>query len=357
MKKIIIATGGSGGHLVPALRVAEVLREGGHDVFFLGVFKDGGEQVQKNGFSFENLQARGLQNKSLVDNASAGISLLRAGFVAHRFLKQYRPDVVCGFGGYGAFPGVLAARCLSLPTLIHEQNVLPGRANAFLAKYVKKIAISFRESKRYFPADKTVLTGCPSHEPTPSLDKATARKELGLQESLKTVFVFGGSQGSEKINTVFVDMLEQFKKNMNVQVIHISGPKNYDKLKVRYKNLGIPFALFPFFDKIELAYTAADLVICRAGALTVTELALFQKPAILIPYPHAKGHQEANALTLCRAEVAKMLRDQYLSAVGLKENMLDVLANFQAPGKFDNLNKDFSLHAAKRLADEIIKLI
>jgi len=198
--RFIISTGGTGGHLFPALRVARELKGKGHDILFLGSFRRNREQIQKSGFAFEDLGSRGLRWRPLKDALGAIAAMAGAVGKAFRSLRAFRPDAVVGFGGYGAFPVMLSAVLLRYPTLIHEQNVVPGRANAILSKLVKRIAISFEKSARYFNPQKTVLTGCPCGLPKGNADRAAIFESFRLDQDKTTILVFGGSQGSGRIN-------------------------------------------------------------------------------------------------------------------------------------------------------------
>ena len=323
--KFVIATGGTGGHLFPALRVARELKRAGNDILFLGSFARGKEQIQKSGFIFEEIGAKGFVAVSFKGKIISVIAMIKAMFKSIRSLKKFKPDVVLGFGGYGAFPVVLSAVFLRYPTLIHEQNAVPGRANAILAKFVRKIAISFQKSSRYFNPKKTVLTGCPCHLPRHDADRAEILNEFQLKEGKITILVFGGSQGSQRINEAFIETARILKEKLDFQVIHISGGQDYQKLQDQYNQLGIPFALFEFLDKMEDAYHISDLVVSRAGAVTVSEIAAFQLPAIFIPYPYAYGHQKENASVLCDGNSAQFIEDKDLSVLRLGETILTVL--------------------------------
>jgi len=349
--KFVIATGGTGGHLFPALRVAQELKREGHDILFLGSFSRGREQMQNSGFAFEDLGAKGLTSAQAFGSI---VAMIKATCKALRLLRRFQPDTVLGFGGYGAFPVVLSAVLLRYPSLIHEQNVVPGRANAFLARAVKKVAISFGKSAQYFNPKKTVLTGCPCHFPKENADRAAILKEFQLEEGKTTILVFGGSQGSRRINEVFMGAVKMLKEKLDFQVIHASGPQDYPELQNQYNQLGIPFALFEFLDKMEEAYHIADLVVSRSGAGTVSEIASFQLPAIFIPYPFAQGHQKENAAVLCEAKIAHLIEDKDFSAPKLTETISMVLE--QQRGGGSDLKDICFPDAAQRLAQEALRL-
>jgi len=324
--KFIIATGGTGGHLFPAIRVAEIMKSDGHDVLFFGSFERGIAQVSSSGFMYKELGARGLSGRSVIQMVLAIGPMIVAIVRAWKGIRQYKPDAVIGFGGYGAFPAVFVAVLLGVPALIHEQNVVPGRANRVLGKIVRKIAVSFRETETYFNGTKTVVTGYPCRILKRKLEREDVIRSFQLSEDRITILVFGGSQGSHTINTVFMETLPLIKEKMDVQVVHLSGPADYPDLLNRYNQSGIPFALYDFFDKMEEVYCAADCVVGRAGAGTVSELIYFNRPAVLIPYPYAQDHQKANIDMLCKHHNALCLEEKDLTPEKLSEAVCTVLA-------------------------------
>lgn len=339
--RIVIATGGSGGHLFPALRVGIELRNLKHDVFFLGSLGVGVEQIKKNGFLFQHLTARGFKSKNPIEVLLVVWAMFKAIVSSLRFLRTYKPDAVIGFGGYGAFPGMMGAVLLGYPTLIHEQNVIPGKANRLLAKLVGKIAISFQATTKYLNPRKCVLTGCPTNFQLSKLNKKEILKSFYLEDNKITLLVFGGSQGSQKINKVFLATAALLKSKINFQVIHACGKNNFNDIKKQYEQLGVHCATYEFLENISDAYQMADLVICRSGALTVTEVALFEKKAIFIPYPFAHGHQIENAKVLEDTGLAKIIKEDVLTPETLEQAILS------------SLNKSFSVQEIEQKLTEI----
>lgn len=355
---IVIATGGSGGHLVPALRVADELRRRRCGVRFLGSFNVWKRSIEDAGFLCDELEVRGLDIRRPHVCVHALFLFGKAAWVSLRLLRKYNVDAVAGFGGYGAFPVVLAAVCSGRPTLIHEQNVLPGRANAVLAGSVNKIAISFPQSREFFGnRDKVILTGCPSHVPSAAVDCNELLREFHLEEQRKTIVVLGGSQGSHRINEAFMATAAELKKKLNIQVIHLCGKADYLPLKNQYAALGVPFALFEFFERMERIYPLADMVIGRAGAVSVTELIRFRKPSIVIPYPYAGGHQKKNAQVLAQAGVCRFIEEKNFSGEWLLDAIEDMLAKPPPLEQWDrHFREILSRDAASCLADEIVGL-
>ncbi len=355
--KIIIATGGSGGHIFPALQVAAKLREQGGEIFFVGTFGNFKEKIEKEGYRIEELGAKGLTTNSLKTISFSLVSMLKSTVKVNGILKDIKPQVVVGFGGYGAFPVIVAANLSRYPTLIHEQNVIPGRANAFLAKFVDKIAISFEKSRKFFPRARTILSGCPSRLPEPSYDRRQILKDFGLQEGKNTFLICGGSQGSQRINNVFMQALPFLASPLNLQVIHLAGQKDYAELKKKYAELHVDHFLTPFLDEMDKAYAVADLAIARAGAVTVTEVSHFGLPTIFIPYPYAGGHQKENALVLKEVNAAMLIEEKDLTPESLGKTIHEFL---QQKPKNDEIKRRAQgvclSDAADRLAREVMAL-
>lgn len=352
--KIVIATGGTGGHIFPALHVAEALRTKGHEVLFLGTFGAAAERVKRQGFAVQDLKAKGMTGQSPKNFLLALGKMLAAVFQSFQFLKGLRPDVVVGFGSYGAFPVVFAAIIKKIPVMIHEQNVRPGQANKVLARWVDKVAISFSKSHRYFSRARVVLTGCPAKENPPLADRETLLERFGLKKEGKTILVLGGSQGSRRINAVFVETALILKKESDFQVIHVAGKDDVLMLRQHYEYLKVPHHVCDFMNDIENAYAVADLAISRAGAVSITELCHFGIPSILIPYPYAGAHQKENAQVMVELGQAVMVEEQNLSPLRLRDTILSFLQRERltfVPGAACPLQG-----AAERIAQEIIVL-
>ncbi len=356
--KIIIATGGTGGHLFPALLVADKLMKENHSVLLVGSFSVAIEQVERRGFEYKNLKARGVKFNGIGESLVSMGLMARAVFQSLKIINDYKPDGILGFGGYGAFPVVLAARILGYPSMIHEQNVAPGRANAFLGKIVDKIAVSFQEAKKHFNLKKVIVTGCPCHEMDTVIDEQTVLNFLGFKERKFTIFVFGGSQGSEIINEVFVESVSLLLKSKDFQIIHITGEKDFDKIKEKYASLGVVCSVFKFLDKIEYAYSLADIVISRSGAVTIAEIISAKVPSILIPYPYAYGdHQKHNADVLTDKRLAITIEQKDLSKDSLVKALLVNFNNIKSCKNRDEVFADISYtDSSDHLAKEILKL-
>ena len=333
--KIILGTGGSGGHVVPALELAKHLRTLKHDVLAVGAARTELGLFDKNGFRFIPVCGEGWLNRGIFQRLKASGLLFKGFWQAMGIMRRERPQVVVGFGGYGSLPAVLAGIVLRIPSIIHEQNVMPGKANRLLSRFVRKTTISFPQTKSYLAWPQAVLTGCPCNVVPAETDPAAIKMiydYFHFSPARKTLLVFGGSQGSSFINNSILKVLILLKDEIDIQVIHLTGQAPYEEVKNAYNEIGIPVALFPFFDKMNYAYSIADVVLSRAGAVTVSEILLAQKSAILIPYPYAaEGHQKLNAVVLEQAHLGKIIEEEDLTVEVLRNAILERLNN--APRK------------------------
>jgi len=350
--KIVIASGGSGGHLFPALKVAEELRDEA-EILFVGPFRISSDRITGAGFDFKELGTTGLTDISKFKWLVSAYKMLRAIVRCIFILRDFGPDAVCGFGGYGAFPVVTAAKILRIPCMIHEQNVEAGKANKMLSGFADKIAISFKESRKYFPSATTVLTGCPCLVSGREYDKEELLKKYGLKKDVFTILVFGGSQGSHMINEKFLEAIGPLKENIDFQVIHLAGNYSYVGLREKYKDIDVTVALFEFLEEIEEAYFLADLVIARAGALTVHEIFSMKKRSILIPYPYAGEHQVSNAKAIAKRRIVSIIQqkdfdpNQFVQIILGHENSRK---GYPLIGDFDDI---VEFKAAAKIAEEI----
>ena len=324
--RILIATGGTGGHIFPALKVAQVLKERGHTVIFAGVLGMAEDQIISAGFDLINIRAKGFNPRSLIGMISFGWLMTLAVIRSFGIVRQIKPDKVIGFGGYGSFPILSAAWGLRYPIMIHEQNVFPGKANKLMARFAKIIAVSFKDSEHYFKGNKTVLTGCPCHSTKTAMGAGEIRKKFGLDPYKKTILLLGGSQGSQKLNGVMFDFMRYHHEGKTIQAIHMTGKNEYERYVESYKQEQLPVAVCAFISNIDEAYQAADVIIARAGASSVTEIGLLGLPAVLVPYPFAGGHQRYNAKVLERLGNAIIVEQEALTVDTLQ----------QAVGKMSN---------------------
>jgi UDP-N-acetylglucosamine--N-acetylmuramyl-(pentapeptide) pyrophosphoryl-undecaprenol N-acetylglucosamine transferase len=332
--KVMIAGGGTGGHVYPGIAVAEELKRlrPRSEVVFVGSRRGiEAQAVPEVGFRLRTIVTRGFPRRAWwrwpVALAANAIGFVQALWV----VASERPDVVLGTGGYVSGPVALAARVMGRPLLLQEQNSIPGLSNRWLARIADEVHLSFTESRAYFHRkDHLKITGNPVRSYILSGDRATAMREFGLSEGKPTVFVFGGSRGAHRINEAGLDAMRRLKGRVDVQFILQTGREDFESAKKTVEAEQLPARVVPFLRQIHLAYAAADLVVCRSGAMTLAEIAVCGTPAILIPYPYAAhNHQEVNALNLVERGAAAMILDRELSGERLAQSVAHLIADRQ----------------------------
>lgn len=331
--KVIISGGGTGGHIFPAIAIANNLKikVADADILFVGAKgKMEMEKVPAAGYPIEGLWISGLQRRLTLKNISVPFKILSSLLKANTIIKRFKPDVVIGVGGYASWAVVKVATMKKIPALIQEQNSFPGKSNINLAKKVDKICVAFEGMDKYFPKPKVILTGNPVRQEMVDIKnkKEEALKFFGLDPGKKVLFVFGGSLGARTVNESMHISLEQFVKN-NIQVIWQTGKSYYGTATDAAKNIScINVKVFDFINRMDLAYAAADMIISRAGAISISELCIVGKPLILVPSPNvAEDHQTKNAMALVNSDAAILIKDvecrQVLGKTVLK-NIIDV---------------------------------
>ncbi len=297
--RCVIAGGGTGGHLFPGMAIAEAFigREMGNEVLFIGTERGIEARVLAGGkFPLKMIQARPIKGRSLPGKLKAIWSLPMAVSEAYSILKEDQPQIVLGVGGYASGPTLLAAFLLGMKRAIHEQNVVPGMTNRILKWFSQQIFVSFEETKKYFPERKTFVTGNPIRKEILTSQKGRERKK----GDRFTLLIFGGSAGAHRINKAMMEALDPLQEvKSSLKFIHQTGRDDLDFVSKGYQEKGFDALVKPFFEDMATYYQMADLVICRSGASTVSELAVCAKAAILIPYPYAAHqHQLINAQKL-----------------------------------------------------------
>lgn len=326
--KILLATGASGGHIFPALSLIDKLKEKFKVLLLLPqntIF----DSTVFSGYELKYLAITKMGRGFGRQQISSWWGFLKGALQSAIILCQFRPDAVVGFGSLASIPVVVFAWFFRISTLIHEQNVLPGQANRFLAFFADKIAISFPQSRQYFKnyKSKLVFTGNPLRQGLVQVGKNEALDFFGFAGERLTVLVMGGSQASQRINAGFTRAVSRITAKAKIQVIHLAGSRDRDWVSDSYKSLGIPAKVLDFLQPMQYAYSAADLVISRAGATAIAEMVFFQVPAVLIPYPYAYRHQLKNAEVLTAAGCALMIADENLEAGKLEETIDAFLGN------------------------------
>jgi len=326
--RLLIAGGGTGGHLYPGMAVAEeVVRRGGQ-VLFVGTSRGlEARAVPAAGYPLELLEVSGLKRVGLIAILRGLFRLPKAFFRSLSILRRFRPDVVLGVGGYASGPMVLAAALWRCPTAIQEQNSVPGITNRILSRLVRLVLVAFDEARRFFPSAKIEMMG------NPVRSKLVATLTAGAQsgEQAPGILVVGGSQGARAVNDLVIAAVEWWTKNGSLPVIvHQTGPSDLDRCKERYRALCVldRVEARPFIDDMAIEYHRASLVVARAGALTLAELAIAGRPAILIPLPTAADdHQSKNAARFAQAGAAIVLNQGAVAGAQLAQLLGDLLAD------------------------------
>jgi UDP-N-acetylglucosamine--N-acetylmuramyl-(pentapeptide) pyrophosphoryl-undecaprenol N-acetylglucosamine transferase len=355
--RCVIAGGGTGGHLFPGLAVAEafVEREPGNEILFIGTERGIEARVLPGGkFPLEMIQAMPIKGRSLTGKLKAFWNLPKAVSEAVSILRRFNPQIVLGVGGYASGPALVAAFLLGTKRAIHEQNVIPGMTNRALRWISQRIFVSFEETRRYFPGDKTVVTGNPVRQEIAARlleGRANGKREKGDRF---TLLIFGGSAGAHRINEAMMEALDHFREvKASLRVIHQTGREDVDLVSGKYREKGFDALVRPFFEDMAANYRLADLIICRAGASTIAELAVGGMPAILIPYPYAAhGHQLINAQKLSETGAARMIRDEELNGAALARSVLHLYAHHE---ELESMGKAIQKVGRPRAAQEIVE--
>jgi UDP-N-acetylglucosamine--N-acetylmuramyl-(pentapeptide) pyrophosphoryl-undecaprenol N-acetylglucosamine transferase len=368
--RIVVAGGGTGGHIYPALAIARGLKERHPEAEILYVGNNQGMEadiVPKEGLPFKGLPGAGLQRKLSARNLMVLWRTGRGFWQAVRTLKSWKPDVVIGTGGYVCGPVVLAAALSRIPTLIHEQNALPGVTNRILSRFVDRVAVTFKESVKYFPrSHKVILTGLPVRPEILRATRAEGLQKLGIDAGRFLLLSFGGSRGARTINKAMTYVIKQFGGDPRLNILHVTGSAGYEEFLAGCAAEGIDLAKYgnvtikSYLYSMQDALAAADLVISRAGAATCAEITALGIPSILVPYPFAaENHQEHNARALEREGAALVFLEHNLSGdllcskvAGLLENRDKLSAMAEASRK---LGKTRALEAIIDCIDELVR--
>jgi UDP-N-acetylglucosamine--N-acetylmuramyl-(pentapeptide) pyrophosphoryl-undecaprenol N-acetylglucosamine transferase len=347
--KAILAGGGTGGHVIPAIAIAQELRSRyGAEVLFIGTARGiENRLVPAAGFPLQLVKVGALNRVSLATRIKTLFDLPRAVLAARRMLIEFDPDVVIGVGGYASGPAMLAAIRRRIPTLAFEPNFVPGFANRVVAHFVSAAAVHFEETERYFR--NPVVTGVPVR---PAFFQIPRKP---YDPASPTLLVFGGSQGARAINQAVVRSLpELIKRVSGLRIIHQTGERDYNGVRAAYEQAGIPAEVSKFIDDMPGYFARADLVLCRSGASTVAEVAAAGKPAIFVPFPlAADDHQRRNAEALERAQAAVVLEDTKLDEVWLVDTICALLED---PARLARMSEAARAMAHSDAAKDIAEL-
>jgi UDP-N-acetylglucosamine--N-acetylmuramyl-(pentapeptide) pyrophosphoryl-undecaprenol N-acetylglucosamine transferase len=358
--KIILSGGGTGGHIYPAISIANELKSRFPDAEFLFVGakdKMEMEKVPQAGYTIEGLWISGIQRKLTTKNLSFPFKLISSLFKSRKILKQFKPDVAIGTGGFASGPLLQMAALKGIPCLIQEQNSYPGITNKILGKKVDRVCVAYDDLERFFPSKKMIKTGNPVRQDLLSIENKTieAKDFFHLKHSKITVLVLGGSLGSKRINELIEEKLEFFQ-TQNVQVIWQCGKLYYNSYK-KFSDLE-HVQVHAFLNKMDMAYAAADVIISRAGASSVSELCIVGKPVIFIPSPNvAEDHQTKNANAIVDKNGAMLIKEEDLE-IDFENKFSQIV---KSPEKQQELGKNIKelalVNATKDIADEVEKLL
>lgn len=358
--RIIIAGGGTGGHIFPALAIANALKnkKPGIDILFVGAKgKMEMDKIPEAGYKITGLDIAGYNRSSLIKNISLPYKLLQSFLQVRKILKTFKPQAVIGVGGYSTFPVIRLAQTRKIPTFILESNSLPGKSNMMLAKRAKEIFVASGGMEKYFPAKKIMITGNPVRAVfSKKISKEEALSFFGLKPGMKTVFVMGGSLGARSINETIDENIDVFKKN-NLQLIWQTG-KNFAGHAAKAEEERTNIWTNAFINKMEYAYAAADIVVARAGAMTIAEMCVVKKAAVFVPYPYAaENHQVVNAGNLVERNAAFMVLDAEVKTK-LIPVLLDLVKNEKLIEELENnISKMSNTNADETIALEILKTL
>ena len=357
--KFILSGGGTGGHIYPAIAIANELKARFPDAEFLFVGAKDKMEMQKvpqAGYNIKGLWIAGLQRKLTLQNVLFPIKLINSLWKSRMILQQFKPNVVIGTGGFASGPLLQMANMMDIPTLIQEQNSYPGITNKLLSKKANKICVAYENLERFFPKEKMILTGNPVRQDLIDIEskKEEAIQYFNLDANKKTVLVLGGSLGARRVNQLIEKELDTIL-SQDVQVIWQCGKLYFEEYK-KYNSQKVQVSAF--IDRMDLVYAAADIVISRAGASSVSELCIVGKPVIFIPSPNvAEDHQTKNAKTIVDKKAALMLKETELDL----QFSLVFESLLKDSGKQDQLSKNIKQlalpNSTKQIVDEILKLV
>ena len=364
--RLIIAGGGTGGHLFPGIAVAEefLSRNSANQVLFVGTERGiESRAVPAAGYRLELISAAGIRGKGSLSQFKGAAMMLYGYAQSRKIIKSFRPDAVLGVGGYASLPMVLAARGMQIPRYIHEQNAIPGMTNKVLARFVDQVFITLEESASFFPKNKVLLTGNPLRRQILEM-QLTGHERSSIAQGTTTgaripfhLFVFGGSQGAHAINLAMIKAMP-FLKDLrgSLTITHQTGEKDYEEVAEAYRTHYIEACVRPFIGDMATEYHQADLIVCRAGATTIAEVTACGKACLFIPFPHAvDDHQRRNAEALLTKDACFMLLERELSGERLSGMIRKLIDDPETVSRTGALAASLArLDAARIIVDEIM---
>ncbi|MDD2365573.1 MAG: undecaprenyldiphospho-muramoylpentapeptide beta-N-acetylglucosaminyltransferase [Desulfuromonadaceae bacterium] len=370
--KLVIAGGGTGGHLFPGIAVAEefLSRDKSNEVLFVGTERGiESRAVPAAGYRLEVISAAGIRGKGMLSQLKGAAMMLYGYAQSRKILKDFSPDMVLGVGGYASLPIVLASRGMQIPRFIHEQNAIPGQTNRLLAKFANQVFITLEESGSYFPKDSTLLTGNPLRRQilnsiatgdSCAIESKKNEADLSTQITQQSfnLLVFGGSQGAHAINSAMIAALPLLKDcGLNLNITHQTGDKDLAEVCAAYRAAEVQADVTAFISGMAEEYAKADLVICRAGATTIAETTACGKACLFIPFPHAvDDHQRKNAEALLKKDACFMMLERELTGISLAESIQTLAQDRILVRNTGDLAFSLAkLDAARIIVDEMLK--
>ncbi len=356
--RCVIAGGGTGGHIFPGIAIATELKgrfKKGEILFIVGLQRKEPEILSRYGYRVTSIDVEGLKGRGWKKGFIVVVKLPKSIFQSICIIRGFSPAFVLGMGGYSAGPACLAAKFIGVPTAIHEQNSYPGLTNRLLSRFVDRVFVSFEESMVHFKTRSPLLTGNPVRDVFFS-DSGIDRKD---QDKFK-ILVVGGSQGARPINEAITEALTYLnRKGRSFDVVHQTGERDYQRVVVDYRHKSLEGKVVPFIEDMATAYRLADIVVSRAGATTIFELAAIGKPSVLIPYPYATNqHQEINARSLVRAGGAEMIRQSDLTGEGLAQALMKYMDDRAVLEEMGEQAKKIGRRdAAKVIVDQLMEMM
>jgi len=363
--KVIISGGGTGGHIYPALSIADEIKRHypNADILFVGAIgRMEMEKVPQKGYKIIGINISGIHRKNILKNILLPVKLVASYLSVRKIIKEFNPDVVVGVGGYASGPLLYMAQKMKIPTLIQEQNSFPGVTNKLLAKKSDKICVAYPNMDKFFPEDKVVLTGNPVRDfgGLNMIEKEIAAHYFGLDPNKKTILIIGGSLGAKSINQAIKNNLQNILElGQGIQILWQTGKYYFEAIYAdeKIKSVNENVKVLSFIDRMDYAYRLADVIISRAGATSISELAIVGKPTILVPSPNvAEDHQTKNALALTNNGSAILIKDNEIDSK-IVENLSSLLKDQNTADSLSNSIKKFALpDAAKEIYNQIISL-
>lgn len=334
-KKYFVTGGGTGGHIYPALAVADELSKNGAKVYYVGNKRNMEyELASKKGYRFLHVSIKGMPRGLNPKLFWWGVKLVKAILYSIRYIKKYKPNAVFATGGYVSAPMIFACIITKTPYMMHDCDAMPGLVTRKLSRKAKYVSLAFEKAKKFIPNKRAIVTGNPIREEFKTISKEKARAEFNLDNSKLILAIMGGSQGAKSINNTAVELLKEFSQELNLQVIFQTGKKNYDEVTEHLRQIYPAFEqdnnliVRPYFDNMVSVLKASDIVISRAGSLSLSEICASNVAPILVPYPHAAAnHQRINAKSLLEAGACIYIEDSELEPNKLRETILELINN------------------------------